>query len=59
MKFSVMVRRKKISFLARVRVKRKISFRARGKKIAFTARVPSKKRARVTFFTKKRKKQRG
>jgi len=56
---NVVVKRKKISFLARVRVKRKVSFRARGKEIAFTARVPSKKRARVTFFTKKRKKQRG
>jgi hypothetical protein len=54
-----MVRRKKISFLARVRVKRKVSFRARGEEVAFTARVPSKKRSRVTFFKRRRKKQRG
>ncbi len=52
----VMTRTKKISFLARIKVKRKISFRAGKKKVSFTARVPSKKRRRITFRARKARK---
>jgi len=51
-----MTGKKKVSFLARIKVKRKISFRAGKKKVSFTARVPSKKRRRITFSARKGKK---
>ena len=49
-----MVRRKKVSFLAKTTVKKRVSFRAHGKKVSFNATVPSKRRKRVTFTVKKR-----
>jgi len=51
-----MVRRKKVSFLARTTIKKRVSFETRGKKVSFTARVPSKRRTRVTFYAKKKEK---
>lgn len=50
-----MPRRKKVSFLAKKKIKKRVSFRARGKKVSFTANVHSKRRHRVTFYTKKKK----
>jgi len=50
-----MARRKKVSFLARTAIKKRVSFEASGKKVSFTARVPSKRRKRVTFYAKKEK----
>jgi len=51
-----MARRKKVSFLAKKTIEKRVSFEARGKKVSFIARVPSKKRARVTFYAKKKEK---
>ncbi len=47
-----MARRKKVSFLARDNVERKVEFRARGEKVSFKADVPSKRRRRVSFYSK-------
>jgi len=51
-----MARRKKVSFVARTTIKKRVSFEARGKKVSFTARVPSKRRTRVTFYARKKAK---
>jgi hypothetical protein len=51
-----MPRRKKVSFLAKKTVKKRVTFDARGNKVSFIARVPSKKRTRVTFYAKRKKK---
>jgi hypothetical protein len=50
-----MVKKKKVSFLARVRVKRRVSFKAGKKRVSFTARAPSKRRIRISFRAKKRR----
>jgi len=53
-----MPRRKKVSFLAKKKIEKRVSFVARRKKVSFIARVPSKKRSRVDFYaTKKRRRQ--
>jgi len=46
--------RKKVSFLAKKTIKKKISFKAGGKKVSFVAKGPSKRRGRVTFYAKKK-----
>jgi hypothetical protein len=50
-----MTRRKKVSFLAKKKVEKRVSFKARGRKVSFTARVPSQRRRRVEFYTKKKR----
>jgi len=50
-----MARRKKVSFLAKKQIKKRVSFEAHGKKVSFIARVPSKRRTRVTFYRKKKR----
>ena len=45
-----MSRRKKVSFLAKTTIKKRVSFRASGKKVSFIAKAPSKRRKRVTFY---------
>jgi len=49
-------RRQKVSFLAKTEVQKRVTFKARGKKVSFIATVPSKRRKRVTFYTKKKSK---
>jgi len=51
-----MARRKKVSFLAETTIRKRVSFKAHGKRVSFIARVPSKRRARVTFYSKKKAK---
>ncbi|MEM5797069.1 MAG: hypothetical protein QXD72_00365 [Candidatus Aenigmatarchaeota archaeon] len=41
---------KRVSFLARTKTKKKISFIAGGRKVSFIAKVPSKRRKKVTFY---------
>jgi hypothetical protein len=48
-----MARKKRVSFLARTKIKRRVTFKSKGKKVSFIARVPSKRRKRVTFKTRK------
>ena len=48
-------RRKKVSFLAKKEVKKRVTFKARGEKVSFIATAPSKRRKRVTFYVKKKK----
>jgi len=43
--------RKKVSFLARTKVRKRVSFKAGGRKVSFIAKVPSKRRKRVSFST--------
>ena len=44
---------KKVNFLARGKVRKRVSFYTRdGKRISFVAKVPSKRRKRVSFYTK-------
>jgi hypothetical protein len=49
-----MVRR--VSFLARKKIKKRVSFTSRGRRITFVAKVPSKRRTRVAFRVRKRRK---
>lgn len=44
-----MVKRRKVSFLAKTKIKKRVTFKANGKKVSFVAKVPSKRRKRVTF----------
>jgi len=53
-----MARRKKVSFSARKKVRKRVSFVSKGRKISFTARVPSKRRTRVTFYATKKTRKR-
>jgi len=50
-----MPRRKKISFLAKTTVKKRVSFQAGGEKVSFVARVPAQRRKRITFYARKKK----
>jgi len=50
------LRRKKVSFLAKTTIKKRVSFKARGGKVSFMATVPAKRRKRVTFYAKKKSK---
>ncbi|MFH0860571.1 MAG: hypothetical protein V1921_05175 [Candidatus Altiarchaeota archaeon] len=43
---------KKITFLAKTKVKKRVSFRSGGRKISFTAKLPSRRRKRVTFYAR-------
>ncbi len=52
-----MARRRKVSFLARKKIKKRVTFIARGRKVSFIAKVPAKRRVRVTFYAKKRGKK--
>jgi len=52
-----MARRKKVSFLAKKKIEKRVSFVSRGKKVSFIAKVPSKKRGKVEFYAKKRRKR--
>jgi hypothetical protein len=47
-------KRQKVSFLAKAKVKKRVTFKARDKRVSFIATVPSKKRKRVTFHAKKK-----
>ena len=47
--------RKKISFLAKKTVKKRVAFESHGKKVSFVAKVPAKRRTRVTFYARKKK----
>ena len=49
----MVVRRKKVSFLAKQTIPKRVSFKSKGRKVSFIARVPSKRRKRVTFMAKK------
>jgi hypothetical protein len=40
---------KKVSFLARTKVRRRVSFKSGGRRVSFIARVPSKRRRRISF----------
>jgi len=46
--------RKKVTFLARRTVKKRVAFESRGKKVSFIAKTPAKRRTRVTFYAKKK-----
>jgi hypothetical protein len=50
-------KRKRVSFLARKKIEKRVSFRAGGKKVSFIAKVPSKKRGRVEFYAKKKRRR--
>lgn len=52
-----MARRKKVSFLAKKKIKKRVSFVSKGKKVSFIAKVPSKRRKRVEFYTKKKRRK--
>ena len=43
---------RRVSFLAKRMVKKRVSFKSRGRKVSFIAKVPSKRRIRVRFKTK-------
>ncbi len=43
---------KRVAFLKRARVKRRISFEAEGKEVSFRVRLPAKKRRRVSFLAR-------
>jgi hypothetical protein len=46
---------KRVTFLKRAKVKRRVSFEAEGKEVSFRARVPAKKRRRVSFLARERR----
>jgi len=46
-----MPRKKKVTFLAKAKVKRRVSFEAEGRDVSFKAKVPSKRRKRITFYS--------
>jgi hypothetical protein len=50
-----MSRRKKVSFLAKKEVEKRVAFKAEGKKVSFIAKVPSQRRERVEFYAKKKR----
>jgi len=52
-----MSRRKKVSFLAKKKIEKRVSFVAKRKKVSFIAKVPSKKRGRVEFYSKKKRRR--
>lgn len=47
-----MVKRKRVSFLAKGIIKKRVTFKSKGRKVSFIAKVPSKRRKRVTFRTR-------
>jgi len=53
-----MARRRRVSFLARKKIKERVTFEARGRRISFLATVPSKRRQRIAFYTRKKRKRR-
>ena len=42
---------KRVSFLAKHKVRKRVSFVSEGKRISFIAKVPSKRRKKVTFYS--------
>jgi len=40
---------RRVSFLARRTIRKRVSFKSRGRRVSFIARVPAKRRRRVTF----------
>jgi len=46
---------KRVTFLKRTKVKRKVAFKAEGKSVSFTAEAPSKRRKRVKFLARERR----
>jgi hypothetical protein len=45
-----MARKKRVSFLAKTTVKKRVSFKTRaGKRVSFIGRAPAKRRKRITF----------
>jgi hypothetical protein len=51
------MRKEKVSFLARKKIEKRVSFVARGKKVSFIAKVPAERRRRVTFTRSTRKRK--
>ncbi len=41
---------KRISFLAKTRVRKRVSFTSGGQRISFIAKVPAKRRKRIKFY---------
>jgi len=52
-----MTKRRRVSFLARKKIKKRVTFEARGRKISFIAKVPSKRRERIAFIARKTRKR--
>jgi len=50
--------RRRISFLTRKKIKKRVAFEARGRRISFIAKVPSRRRERVTFVARKTRRKR-
>jgi len=50
-----MARREKVSFLAKTKVKKRVSFETKEGPVSFDAESPSKRRKRITFYAKKKK----
>jgi hypothetical protein len=46
--------RRKVTFLARRTVKKRVAFKSGGKRVSFIAKVPAKRRTRVKFYAKKK-----
>lgn len=47
---------KRVSFLTKRKVRKRVSFVSEGRRVSFIAKVPAKKRKRVTFYsTRKRR----
>jgi hypothetical protein len=46
---------KRVTFLKRTKVKKRVSFEAEGKEVTFRARVLAKKRRRVSFLARERR----
>jgi hypothetical protein len=40
---------RRVSFLARKPIRRRVSFISRGRRVSFIAKVPAKRRTRITF----------
>jgi len=41
---------RRVSFLAKGKVKKRVTFVSRGRRVSFRATVPSKRRKKVTFY---------
>ncbi|HLC73894.1 MAG TPA: hypothetical protein VJH20_04640 [Candidatus Nanoarchaeia archaeon] len=44
--------RKRVSFLARRTIRKRVSFKSRGRRVSFIAKVPAKRRKRIIFRTR-------
>lgn len=43
---------RRISFLTRTKIKKRVSFYSKGEKISFVAKIPAKRRKRVSFSSR-------